>query len=79
MDTCAIVTTGANDEMATVHHRMPVILPPDQWGLWLGEEGKGAATLMRPAPDGVLRKHRVGTAVNSNKAQGPELIKPLES
>ncbi len=78
LDTCAIVTTDANSEMATVHHRMPVILSPDQWGLWLGEEGKGAARLMQPAPDGVLRKHRVGVAVNSNKAQGPELIKPLE-
>jgi len=78
LDSCAIVTTDANSEMATVHHRMPVILSPDQWGLWLGEEGKGAARLMQPAPDGVLRKHRVGVAVNSNKAQGPELIEPLE-
>jgi putative SOS response-associated peptidase YedK len=76
LDTCAIVTTGANGDMSGVHHRMPVILPQDQWGLWLGEEGKGAATLMQPAPDGVLRKHRVGVAVNSNKAQGPELIEP---
>ena len=39
--TAAIVTTDASDEMGRVHHRMPVILEPDDWALWLGEAGHG--------------------------------------
>ena len=63
--------------MAPVHDRLPVIVEEPDWPLWLGEAGHGAAVLMRPAAEGVLRMHRVGTAVNSNRAAGPDLIAPL--
>lgn len=76
--TCAIVTTGANAPMSAIHHRMPVILEEESWGLWLGEEGKGAARLMRAAADDALGWHRVDRAVNSNRASGPELIEEIE-
>ena len=75
--TCAIVTTGANGPMSQIHKRMPVILDPEDRGMWLGEQGHGAATLMRAAPDDALGFHRVATAVNSNRAHGPELIEPI--
>ncbi|MEO0945230.1 MAG: SOS response-associated peptidase [Pseudomonadota bacterium] len=74
--TCAIVTTAANTPMSAIHHRMPVILQPSDWALWLGETGKGAATLMKAAADDALTWHRVDKAVNSNRASGPDLIKP---
>ena len=77
MRTTAIVTTSANTALSAIHHRMPVILEPDDIALWLGEQGKGAATLMRAAPESTLRWHRVGTSVNSNRASGPDLIAPL--
>lgn len=77
--TAAIVTTGANKPMSAIHHRMPVILAPEDVPLWLGEEGKGAATLMRAAPDEALVWHRVSTAVNSNRASGSDLIAPIEA
>lgn len=79
LTTCAIVTIGANAPMSAIHHRMPVILSPEDWPLWLGEAGHGAARLMRAAPDDLLEFWRVGTAVNSNRASGPDLIKPLPS
>jgi putative SOS response-associated peptidase YedK len=63
--------------MAQIHHRMPVVLASQDWGKWLGEEGKGAATLMRPAPDDALAFHRVDPKVNSNRAQGADLIEPI--
>ena len=63
--------------MSAIHHRMPVTIAAQDWGLWLGEEGKGAATLMRAAPDDVLAFYRVDPAVNSNRASGAELIRPL--
>lgn len=75
--TCAIVTTAANSAMTAIHHRVPVILEPRDWPMWLGEAGKGAARLMTALPDGALTFHRVDPAVNSNRASGPELIEPL--
>lgn len=75
--TCAIVTTGANDRMQKIHHRMPVILEARDWPLWLGEGGKGAAALMGAAADDVLAFHRVDPAVNSNRASGEGLIAPI--
>lgn len=75
--TCAIVTTAAHAGMAALHHRMPLILEPEHWPLWLGEAGHGAARLMRPGQEGVLVWHRVGTEVNSNRASGPGLIAPV--
>ncbi len=79
LSSCAIVTTAANESMSAIHHRMPVILESDDWPLWLGEAGKGAAPLMKAAQDDVLEWHRVDRAVNSNRASGPDLIEPFES
>jgi putative SOS response-associated peptidase YedK len=77
--TCAIVTCAAEGPMAELHDRMPVILEPGDLGLWLGEEGKGAALLMTAAAPEVLAFHRVDPRVNSNRASGPELIEPIEA
>lgn len=75
--TCAVVTTAANAAMGRIHDRLPVILEPADWPLWLGEAGKGAAALMTATGEETLAFVRVGTAVNSNRAQGPDLIVPL--
>jgi putative SOS response-associated peptidase YedK len=77
LTTCAIVTTAANKTMSAIHHRVPVVLSPEDWALWLGESGKGAATLMTAPPEDALAFHRVDTKVNSNKAKGPDLVEPL--
>lgn len=77
--TCAIVTCTATGTMAALHDRVPVILEPQDWALWLGEKGHGAARLMHPLPEGTLRAHRVGVEVNSNRAEGSELIEPLDA
>lgn len=75
--TCAIVTTAASTDLAAIHHRMPLILEPADWALWLGEAGHGAARLMRPGDAGILAYHRVDPAVNANRATGAQLIEPL--
>lgn len=74
---CAIVTTESEGQMAEIHNRIPVLLEPDDWGLWLGEDGKGAAHLMRAAPDEIYDMYRVGTEVNSNRASGEGLVAPI--
>ena len=78
LPTCAVVTTQASADMQAIHHRMPVIVEPRDWPLWLGEAGKGAATLMTPSEEGLLSWYRVDRAVNSNRARGADLIEPIQ-
>jgi putative SOS response-associated peptidase YedK len=70
--TFAIITTDANETMRAVHDRMPVILAPDDWAVWL--EGDDQAPLLRPAPNDLLRFWPVSKAVNSPRNNGPELL-----
>jgi putative SOS response-associated peptidase YedK len=77
MTTFAIVTCPAGEGMSEIHHREPVRIAPEGFGLWLGEEGKGAATLMRAASEDYYERFRVSTAVNSNRAEGESLIEPI--
>lgn len=77
LSTCAVVTCAANEDISALHHRMPVILKPEDFGLWLGEEGKGAAILMKPAPAGTLAHYRVSRAVNGARQDAAELMEPL--
>lgn len=76
---CAVVTTGANTSISQIHRRMPVVLAQQDWALWLGEQGKGAASLMTAAPEDALDFYRVDRAVNSNRASGEELIEPFNA
>jgi len=50
----ATVTCAPNAEVAAVHDRMPVILAPDAWPVWLGEAEGDLAALLLPPPDGIL-------------------------
>lgn len=72
--TCSIVTVSSNESMVHLHHRMPLILAPSNWGKWLGEQGHGAATLMQPTVDGMQAFYKVSEDVNSNRASGAYLI-----
>ncbi len=79
LTSCALITTSANEIMAPIHHRMPVILGPQDWETWLqtseAETGH-LKDLLVPAPEGLLRAHAVSTKVNYVANQGPELIEP---
>jgi putative SOS response-associated peptidase YedK len=77
LTTCAIVSTAAGPTMSEIHHREPVTLAPEDWALWLGEDGKGAARLMTAAPAARIARHPVDRRVNSNRAEGPDLIAPV--
>lgn len=74
---CAILTVAAGPDIAHIHHRAPLTIAPDDFALWLGEEGKGAARLMRPAPEGHWAAHPVSTRVNGVKDDDPGLIEPV--
>lgn len=74
LQTCAIITTEANEKMAAVHDRMPVILGREDYPRWLaGEEG-----LLQPCASNVIDIRRVSRAVNNARNDLPELIEPDE-
>ncbi len=77
---CAIVTTVANDELAPLHHRMPVVLPAPVWDRWLDpseHDVDAMRALCVPLPDGELRFHPVSTLVNKPDNNGPELVEEV--
>lgn len=75
--TVAVLTCAANEAMSAIHHRMPVIVAPADFPLWLGQAGPGAATLMRPAPEDALSFRRVSRKVNAARFDSPDLIAPF--
>jgi putative SOS response-associated peptidase YedK len=78
MATVAIVTCAASADLAAIHHRMPVVIAPGDHALWLGEAGRGAALLMRPAPEGyyAVEKGRGPGGPPGNSSPGPSAGAP---
>lgn len=76
--TFTIVTTAANDALRPVHNRMPLVLEPEDWPLWLGETEGDATGLMRPSAAS-FRRWRVGSGVNHVRNDGSVLLEPIAS
>jgi len=78
--TTAILTTAPNALLATIHDRMPVILDPSSFDVWLDPASDlgHVRSLLAPAPNDALRLWPVGTAVNRVATDGPELLRPIE-
>lgn len=76
LTSCTIITCAANDFMATIHNRMPVILQESDWRAWLAEP---QTDLLKPANDDVLQAWRVSTNVNSSRYQGEDTMEQTET
>ena len=63
--TFAVIVTGANRQMEPIHDRMPVIVEPDDWPLWLGEVEGDPAKLLRARDGPELKIWPVSRRVNS--------------
>lgn len=61
--TCTIITTAANELVARLHDRMPVILAPEDYGRWLGEEPPDPGEVLD-----LLRPYHAVTAYPVSKA-----------
>ena len=73
---CTILTTAANETMAKLHDRMPVILAPEDYDRWLDPEVTDPAEvqdLLKPY-SGEMQAYPVSSAVNSPRNNGPELL-----
>lgn len=79
---CTILTTSANQFMGQYHDRMPVIIPPDQYDLWLDPrviEPAAIAPLLAASPEDRLIARPVSKFVSNARNQGPECIAPLSA
>jgi putative SOS response-associated peptidase YedK len=75
-----IITTTPNELCAQVHNRMPVILPPETWSEWLGEdaaEETNLKTLLSPYPAGLMTLWPVDKRVGNVKNNDASLIEPI--
>lgn len=81
LHSCTVITSAANDAMAAVHDRMPVILDPDAWATWLDADAEidELLTLLVPARDDVLDLRPVGPDVGNVKNNGAHLIDPVDA
>lgn len=80
LETVTLLTTGPNALMAPIHDRMPVILAPRDFDLWLDpsvRDREGLARLMVPFDDTLMECHAVSNRVNSPRNQGPDLIEAV--
>lgn len=78
-DTFTILTTSANQRLAPLHERMPVILDPIHFDEWLDHRRAPDRVqhLLAPYPDEAFRLTPVGTAVNSARHDAPDCVAPL--
>ncbi|MFH0996875.1 MAG: SOS response-associated peptidase [Pseudomonadota bacterium] len=82
LETFAILTTSANSLIAPIHDRMPVILHPDTYGLWLDKDVHDPKQLQRlylPYSADFLILHPVSTRVNSPRNDDIACIEPATS
>lgn len=78
--TCCVVTTAPNALMASIHDRMPVMVPPERWAAWLARDQQDPAALpalMQGLPDGAMQAWPVDRAVGRSSAEGEQLIAPI--
>jgi putative SOS response-associated peptidase YedK len=75
----AILTVEANEDVAGVHHRMPVLLDPSSWDTWLrGDASQDrVAALLVTAPAGTLLRHEVSARVNGTSHDDPGLVEAV--
>lgn len=82
IDTGAILTTAANDDVSRIHDRMPVVIRPENFSRWLdcrGQEPRDVAALTQPIDPGYFEAVPVSDRVNSYANVGPENIEPIET
>ena len=80
LKTFTIITTEANKSLEDIHHRMPVIVPPDKRSLWLDGNVKQKGKLLdilEPYAGEEIIFHEVDRFVNSPKNNSPECIKEV--
>ena len=78
--TFAILTTEPNPLMAEIHNRMPAIIRPQDYELWLDPDLADVERLQAmvgPYPERLMEAYAVSPRVNRAADDDPGLIEPL--
>jgi putative SOS response-associated peptidase YedK len=82
ISSCSILTTTANSVTGAIHDRMPVILNPDNYDLWLDpgfSDVTAVSEMLRPYDARLMRSYSVSTRINQAANDDAECAKPVES
>jgi len=80
VESCTLLTTEPNDLLRPVHNRMPVILSPQDFDLWLDPQAQRAEEvqhLLTPYPAEEMDFYPVSTHVNNPRNEDPRAIEPI--
>jgi putative SOS response-associated peptidase YedK len=77
VETFTILTTEPNETVEKLHHRMAVVLSPDEEATWLAGDAADREAILDPY-DGPMRSYPVSTAVNSPGTDHAGLIEEVE-
>jgi putative SOS response-associated peptidase YedK len=75
--TFAVITPDANELVAEIHDRMPLILAPGDYARWLADE-PDPNELMRPFPGDSMRTWPISTRVNKPENDDPSIVESIE-
>lgn len=81
LETFTLMMVDSNDFMAEFHDRMLVVLPKDQWSLWLDpsvQEPEAVQPLMVKSDADIWQRWPVTQKINGNKYDGPDSITPIK-
>jgi putative SOS response-associated peptidase YedK len=72
----SIITCASNQQLAPLHHRMPVIVEASEYDNWLDDKASSGAIaeLLKPSANGILATIPVSTFVNSPAHEGPDCV-----
>jgi putative SOS response-associated peptidase YedK len=81
METCSILTTTPNAVTSAIHDRMPVILDPDSYDLWLDPgmtDLRVESDLLKPYDAKSMRSYQVSMRINHVANDDEECSRPGE-
>ena len=78
LETATIITTDANELVRPVHVRMPVILQPADWPVWLGAKTapEDLKALLKPLPADLMERYRVSRRMSNARNEGADCMAP---
>jgi putative SOS response-associated peptidase YedK len=82
IESFTILTADANELMKPLHHRMPVILKPEEYDRWLDpklQDVTAVQPFLRPYPDNDLMAYPVSKVVNNPRNETPACIEPISA
>lgn len=80
IESCTVLTTGPNSLVADLHDRMPVIVPPDKYELWLDPEVtdfEAIRDILEPYDANLMRRYPVSMKLNNSRIDDAESASPV--